>query len=660
MRVFVLVLVVVLALVGIGYGVIKFFYTYPDEVAYAYLESLTKGEYEQLEGFYHSQQPSPKAADIAAGFERFGEAYGLTQIELVGLNPVEEKFATAVYTVDLRYESRYFEPLMVQFQLDLAWDGLFTWKVKWEDVLPLPQYGLEAGYRRTRIEPTRGSIYDRQGRLLAGRGSAVSIGVQPGRITDLELLFQVLAEHLGLTREYVQGKYQASGVQDHWFVPLTTVSEELYQELDPILRPVPGIFFQRQYMRHYPFASALGHITGYLGEVTQAMITAHPERDYQVGEQVGRSGLEMGLDLQLRGLPGYRLFVETDSEPSQLLLEAPVKNGSDLELTVNAGWQQLAYETLAGRKGAFVVLDARTGEVLVLASTPGYDPNEFIQGISPGRWQQLSTDPDQPLFYRCLQGAYPPGSVFKVITAAAALDLELYTVASAFNDSGELRVEGNLIRNFQNEVFGEHLFADALIQSINTTMAQVGLTVGAENLRSYFTKFGLDQKFDFHLSASAGDLGSPERSQVALAWSAIGQDRVLVTPLHVAAIFTVFVNDGFMPSITLFKQDGEPTMQQVIQAETAALISQLLAEVVVSGTGRRALAEGIQIFGKTGTAETGKWTSHGWFGGFAYDIGGHDLAFAVLVEDGGVGGQVAAPLASEFFSRLMSDASGGF
>lgn len=654
MRVFLTMLVVALILAGIGYGFIAFFYTYPDEVARAYLERIVQGEYEQLESFFHSKHPFPQGEEIEAAFQNFGEAYGLTRVELVGLNPVEEKFTTASYTADLRYESKYFEPLMVQFQLNLAWDGPLTWKVKWADVLPLPQYGLQAQYRRTRIAPSRGSLYDRSGRLLAGRGSAVSIGVQPGRITDPERLFQVLEEYLGLTRESVRSKYEAPGVQPHWFVPLITVSEELYQKLDPILRPVPGIFFQRQYMRYYPLADAAAHLTGYLGEVTQTMITSYPERDYQPEEEVGRSGLEMGLEAQLRGEPGYRLYVETDSEPSHLFTERPVKNGSDVELTIDSEWQRLAYELLGGRRGAFVVLDARTGEVLVLASSPSYDPNEFIAGISQNRWQQLSSDPNQPLFNRGLQGAYPPGSVFKVITAAAALDLDLYSVTSEFTDTGELRVQGNLIRNFQNEVFGEHTFADALIRSINTTMAQVGMTLGADNLRSYFTKWGLDQKYDFHLASSAGDIGSPERSQVALAWSAIGQDRILVTPLHVASIFTTFVNEGAVPPLTLFKRDDPPELRQVIKAETAALMSQLLGDVVISGTGRLASVDGMQIFGKTGTAETGRGTSHGWFGGYVFDVAGRDLAFAVLVEEGGVGGQVAAPLVSEFFRRVTA------
>ena len=142
----------------------------------------------------------------------------------------------------------------------------------------------------------------------------------------------------------------------------------------------------------------------------------------------------------------------------------------------------------------------------------------------------MSTDPNQPLFNRSLQGRYPPGSVFKVITAAAALDLGLVTVESEFVDSGELKVEGNVIRNFQNEVFGEHLFADAVIHSINTTMAEVGLMVGAENLSSYFANWGLDQEPDFKLPITSGQIGDPARNQVSLAWTAIGQDRVLLTP----------------------------------------------------------------------------------------------------------------------------------
>lgn len=659
MRIITSVLIVVLLLVGAGYVFVEFFYPDPDQVAAAYLNAVIEGDYQVLESYFHSQHPAPQVSELEAAYADFASAYGLTKTELVGINPIIKSFTKADYIVDLRYESEYFDPLMVQFQLQLAWDGVLSWKVKWADVLPLPQHGLSARYRRTRLSSTRGSIYDRQGRLLAGKGSVVAIGVQPSRITDPELLFEVTAEYLGLSREYVQSQYQAPGIQDHWFVPLITVSEERYQQLDPILRPIPGIFFQRRHVRAYPYGSAAAHLTGYIGEVTEDMISQYPEQDYQVGETGGRAGLELGLEPQLRGRPGYRLFVDTDTRGSELFLERTPVEGTDIELSIDAEWQQLAYEVLGDRRGSLVVLDAETGEVLVSASTPSYDPNEFVQGISHARWQQLSTDPNQPLFNRSLQGRYPPGSVFKVITAAAALDLGLVTVESEFVDSGELKVEGNVIRNFQNEVFGEHLFADAVIHSINTTMAEVGLMVGAENLSSYFANWGLDQEPDFKLPITSGQIGDPARNQVSLAWTAIGQDRVLLTPLNTAAIFTAFVNDGLVPELTLFKTDAAASKQRVLEAETAAAMRGLLEQVVESGTGRQAAVDQIQICGKTGTAETGKGTSHSWFGGYVADIFGRDLAFAVLVEDGGVGGQVAAPIVGEFFTRLVAEVGSG-
>lgn len=648
------IIILALLIVGAGYVYWEFFYIDADAVGKAYLEKLMAKDYQQLSEFYHSQYPAPDMEKLAEAFASFTDAYGLINAELVGINLVDKSLTKAQYTVDLRYESKYFQPLMVQFPLELSWDGLFTWKVLWKDVLPLPQHGISARYRRTRIESARGSIYDRNGVLLAGKGSVVSIGVQPGRIKDPDQLFQVLQQTLGLSPDYVKGQYQRPGVQDHWFVPLITVSEQMYRELDPILRPVPGVFFQRQYVRAYPLAEAAAHLTGYIGEVSQAMIDQYPERDYQVGESVGRSGLEAGLESELRGMPGYQLFVQVERQGESLFLEQPVVHGQDMYLTIDSKMQKLAYEVLSGLNGALVILDAQTGEVLALAASPSFDPNEFAKGISSARWQALSNDPNRPLFNRALQGLYPPGSVFKVVTAAAALDLGLFDLSSVFTDTGELRVQGNVISNFRGETYGEHTLADALIRSINTTMAQVGLAVGANRLSDYFTKWGLNQNPDFHLPSSSGSIGDPARSQVALAWTAIGQDRVLLTPLHVAQIFTAFVNEGSVPKLHIL-MDEKVEHFSVMKPETVAAIDQVLQQVVTMGTGRNAAIPGIKVCGKTGTAETGSGSSHAWFGGYAIDVQDRDLAFAVIVENGGVGGEIAAPIIKQFLTRLVSE-----
>jgi cell division protein FtsI/penicillin-binding protein 2 len=636
-------------------GFLAIMYAGPSPLAAAeqYLEQIASRDFAGIEQYFAEDKPHPTSAELEEGFRRFAQAFGLEEIERTQLEAQSEAWRAAEYTYKLRYTSRFFEPLEVGSTLRLSRSGLFAWKVEWGDDLPLPEYGLDAAYRREREQPARGYIYDRNGDVLAGQGSVVAIGVQPNRISDPPRLHQALQEQLGLDPTYVQSQYEAPGVQGHWFVPLATVSEEEYARVDPILRPIPGIFFRREESRAYPLGTAAGHLTGYIGEVTANMIERFPEREYTTGEVVGRSGLEGAFDDVLRGRPGLKLYVEPSGGEAVLLAERPLVHGKDIYLTIDGGYQATAAAVLGDYAGAIVVLDANTGEVLAAASAPSYDPTEFVMGISAQRWADLSNDPLQPLFNRAFQGLYPPGSIFKVLTAAAALDQGVHTVASQFNDSGELRVEGNIVRNFEQQAFGLHVFPDAVIQSINTTMAQVGLDLGAPLLQEYFSRWKLNTGWDLGLSVREGQIGDPARSRVALAWSAIGQDRVLLTPLHVAQLFTVFAGDGLVPEIVLQPrgEGEEPQLYEVLTPDTAGEMRTILARVVQEGTGTAAQVSGIDLIGKTGTAETSG-TTHAWFGGLAFDVAGRDLAFAILVEGGGIGGRIAAPLARELFSRL--------
>lgn len=649
MRTAVVILVALALVLGGGYVVINYLAPQPESVAQQYLDSIAEQDFSRTVGFLASETPTQ--LEMEEGFNRFAEAFGLEGIEAVELEPVTESMRAAEYTYRLKYSSRYFEPLEVESTLKLRRTGLFDWQVEWADDLPFPEYGLEARYRREREQPDRGSILDRNGSLLAGLGTVVTVGVQPDRITNPELLHTVLEEQLGLAPDYVQGKYEAPGVQGHWFVPLVSVSEDDYARLDPILRPVPGIFFRREESRAYPLEAAAGHLTGYIGEVTANMISAFPDREYTSGEIVGRAGLEGEFDDVLRGRPGLKFYVQPSNGNAVLLGERPLVHGKDVQLTIDAQIQLAAAQTLGDYAGSVVVLDAGTGEILAAVSSPSYDPTEFVMGISPERWNALSNDPSRPLFNRAFQGLYPPGSILKVLTASAALDQGVHTLASQFNDTGELRVEGNIVRNFEQQVFGLHVFPDAVIQSINTTMAQVGLDLGAPLLTEYFNRWQLNAAWDLGLTVRAGQIGDPGRSRVALAWSAIGQDQVLLTPLHVAQLFTAFANDGDVPEIRL-QSNGEPTLHEVLISDTATEMSGILSRVVAEGTGTAAQVEGLNILGKTGTAEAAGAT-HAWFGGLVRDFGGRDLAFAILVENGGIGGRIAAPLARELFTRLQ-------
>ncbi len=168
-------------------------------------------------------------------------------------------------------------------------------------------------------------------------------------------------------------------------------------------------------------------------------------------------------------------------------------------------------------------------------------------------------------------------------------------------------------------------------------------------LENYFNSFSLSSAPDLGLPLQAGQIGNPGRSQVGLAWSAIGQDQVLISPLHMAKLFIPFANNGYAPEVTLMIDDYGYEMDQVISEETAESLQGALRKVVTDGTGRQVDLDGINIYGKTGTAEITGRDPHAWFAGFIEDFQDRDLAFALLVEEGGVGGRVAAPLVREFF-----------
>ncbi len=676
MRLFLIMIIVAALLMGIVYLAADYIYPYPEEVAEKYLENLLNENYNKMAELHHSNSKQPSSEDIAQAMNNFSEAYGLKNIEIKSLELQKEGSGgtalsqKATFELELKYSSEFFSPLNFVHSLELARDwqfsreGFSNWKIHWQDFFPWPEYGLTATFERNKIMPARGDIYDRQGNMLAGKGSIVHIGVQPGRITEPELLFETLEQELDLSRDFIKTTYQAPGIQEHWFVPLTSVSEERYQELDPLLRPIPGIFFQREDSRTYPAAEVTGHLTGYLGEITAEMIESYPERDYQPGEKVGRSGLELGLEKELRGKPGYQLFVRTDTSggEKQELLKESVVAGKDFNLTLDLAMQTLAYETLGDKAGSLVVLDADSGDILTLASNPGFDPNEFIAGIDHRRWAELNNDPERPLFNRAAQGRYPPGSTFKAFTAATAIELGYFTPESNFVDQGEFIVEGNRIRNFAGDEFGQHTLKEAVSKSINTTMAQVGQEIGPNNMNEYFSKLKLDQRPDLSFSAHPGQLGALEQSQVNLAWSAIGQAEVLLTPLQMARLFAVFASGGYGAELNIVASEEAQEKTAVFQNSTINAMDKMLKEVITEGTGHRAALDltsrvqnDIKLYGKTGTAEVGGQNPHAWFAGYLRGFQDRDLAFAIMLEQAGVGGEEAAPLVNKFFSDLLAE-----
>jgi penicillin-binding protein A len=391
------------------------------------------------------------------------------------------------------------------------------------------------------------------------------------------------------------------------------------------------------YLREYPFGSLVEPWLGYNSL------------------RYGRAGIERVYNEELTGQTG---ILGVTGSWSQIL--GQTKRGADLKLTIDMGVQQAAAKALGDRKGAVVALDPRTGAVLAMVSYPRYDPKDLT-----AQWKSLIADPDKPLLNRATQGLYPPGSVFKIIVASAGLQTGTVTPGTEFHDEGAVTLGGYEIHNFDDRVYGDHTFAKAFASSINTTFAKVGDALGAEILAGYAADFGFGESFPWRLGGAKSSFPDPGDMDTAhVAQAAIGQADLLSTPLLMALAAAAVANDGEIMKPYMVDQVlsyngaiSEKTSPGVwlrpLTKETAATLKALMIQVVKTGTGTAAALPGVQVAGKTGTAEVADDEPHAWFAGFA-PAANPEVAVVVLVENAGSGGSVAAPIARQVIAAALA------
>ncbi|MCU0306301.1 MAG: penicillin-binding protein 2 [Thermoleophilia bacterium] len=404
---------------------------------------------------------------------------------------------------------------------------------------------------------------------------------------------------------------------------------------------------ERVYERVYPQGELAPHVIGY----------ASPRR--------GATGLEAEYNRYLAGSYG--------TEPLLQRLRLREKRGADVRITLDTRVQQQAVASLGGRPGAVVALDPRTGAVLAIASAPSFDLNDVA-----GDFESIVSQSDAPLLDRGTAGRYPPGSTFKVVTATAGLATGLYTPDSVFDDTGEYVVDGRAITNSGGAKYGEHTLTQALTKSINTTFAQIGERLGPRRLGSEMTDFGFGERPGLDLPEGEVLISGRYRDGRLLPNSqrssdpariAIGQENLQATPLQMAMVAGAVANDGvmmrpyLMRRITdragdLVRQQRPEEVGRVSDSTVAQELNQMMQQVVEEGTGTSAALSGLEVAGKTGTAETGDpERNQAWFIGFA-PADDPQVAVAVVVEDtSGTGGTEAAPIAADVM-RAAIDARG--
>jgi penicillin-binding protein 2 len=567
-------------------------------------------------------------------------------------------------------------------------------------------YAEQARDNMVRTEPlpaVRGAIFDREGKLLASNRVSISLSLDTGHsaFKDPEMLHQVLAEAAAiLGRDAVDFEQRArrlTGMYD----PMMLARDVDMVTLAPFverLQPIPGLTIDQISLRWHPNGTLAAHALGYVGEVSEEELQQAAGKGLRRGQLIGRSGLERQYDALLRGEDG-ETYVEVDAlgRKMDLFPDVPPKPstpGADLYLSLNLRMQAAAESALAvsrphGRKpvpgeppvkvrGAVVALDPWSGEVLVCASSPAFDPNHFAHGLSTGQWSAIN-DASHPLLNRVMQAAYPPGSVFKIATTLAGLTEGVITPESLPETPcyGRYPFGNRVFRCWKPEGHGRLRLLNAFEQSCDIYYYQVGRALGIKRFLGFLDKLQLDSVTGIDLPQEREGLvpsvewyrkrlgtDPPEGSALNLS---IGQGEIMLTPIEIASFVGALVSDGIVrrPHIGLraVRTDGtevwnygEPVevRRLPIADEDRLLMIQLLEQVVMGdrGTGGRARVKGFRVGGKTGTAQNPHGEDHALFVGVA-PMPRPEVVVAVVVEASGHGGTVAAPIAQAVLAAYL-------
>jgi beta-lactamase class D len=387
--------------------------------------------------------------------------------------------------------------------------------------------------------------------------------------------------------------------------------------------------------RRYPYGSLAGSTIGHIGPATKDQAA---ELGVSAGDLVGASGLEQGLQERLAGRPETTLtIVDRRGKVLERLGRRKGRPGENVKTTLDVEVQRAAENAYGSTTGGAVVMEPQTGGLLAVVSSSPFNPNNYVGvgGIAP--------------FNRAVEGLYPPGSAMKVVTSGAALDAG--TVTPTTELTGPSNYQG--VTNFESGEFGTLSFASAVQFSVNTAFAQVARKLGAKRMTRYAEAFGFNKEPEVPIGAATPSFPFPE-DLGDLMWGSIGQAQVTATPLAMASVAATVANGGKRIEPRIVK-DEKPRGEQAISKAAAKTLTKLMINVVVGGTGQAARLAGLDVAGKTGTAEVsvdGEIKNHAWFVCFA-PAGDADVAVAVVSEYGGVGGQVAAPLARQILASTL-------
>jgi cell division protein FtsI/penicillin-binding protein 2 len=544
-----------------------------------------------------------------------------TQVRLVRIRESGDR-ATAIYRTTFRAAERATWTYRGRIELTRTNRG---WRARWRPANVHPLLTGNERFHLDRAWQPRAPILAEDGRPLTVEGAVVTVGIEPRRMTSRADTLAALQRYLGVDPAVAGRALDAPGVQPDYFVAVATVPDAQYQAVKPQIYPIPGLLFRRSTER-VPATPQLGaHVVGTTGPITKDLLEQLGP-PYGPNDRVGRNGLERVYERRLAGTPTVRIqLVGPDGAVTQQLHTIAGTPPQPVRTTLDLPTQQRAEAALGTTApAALVAVRPSDGAVRAVVSTPVTDE-----------------------FDRAVDGAYPPGSTFKVVTSAALLGngVTLDTVATC---PPTLTVNGRAFRNFEGETEASLSFLRAFAISCNTAFIGLAQKLPPDALAAAATAFGFGPQPDLGVASRPGSFPPPTDATERAA-AAIGQARVTASPVVMAGVAgTVAAGQWHAPRLVLEPAPPAAPVVPPVAPDVIASLRTAMAEVVADGTGTAAAVSGQAVAGKTGTAEFGTDTppqTHAWFIGFR-----GDLAFAVVVEGGGVGGRVAAPIAHTFLA----------
>jgi penicillin-binding protein 2 len=549
--------------------------------------------------------------------------------------------------------------------------------------------------RTVSVLPQRGFVFDRRGRLLVNNTPGFTAYVVSEDAPEpIDPLIERLATYLGLSEDEIRERLaERRGASS--FTPIPIKAHLTLKEVALIEShrfELPGVKIEVEAQRNYPYGPWAAHLLGYVSEVSATQRATEEFANLPFGMQTGQAGVELAYDGVLRGVPGEK-GVEVDAlgHERHVVRQTPATQGHDLYLTIDAETQAAAEEAMADKPGVVVALDPTNGDVLAMVSHPDFDPNTLSGGLTASRWAALIGDPGRPLNNRAIQGQYPPGSTFKIVVAAAALERRAVTAGTQKACTGG-KYFGN--RTFRDWKAGGHGIVDlhrALVESCDVYFYEVGDQLGVDAIAEFSRAFGLGEPTGIRLaSEKKGLIPSTEWKLAARRepWYpgetlsvAIGQGYVSATPLQLAVMIGTVATGGerYRPRYVreVRMRDGTTTPTETVAEDhlaisprTFSVLRSALKGVVVepAGTGRSARSTVTDIAGKTGTAQVvamapgsrgskaAHLEDHAWFVAYA-PADAPRIAVTVLVENGGHGGTAAAPIAKRVIEAYLGSLS---